>query len=109
MGPVGGGLALVEALAAWAEKNGADFFYRATAREFLRAGDGTISGVMATGPDARPFALHAPATVLACGGFEGNPEMLAQYLGPRARYLRPVARGGYYNKGEGLRMALAAG
>ncbi|MGA7974548.1 MAG: FAD-binding protein, partial [Pseudolabrys sp.] len=47
--------------------------------------------------------------VLACGGFEGNPEMLTHYLGPRARYMRPVARGGYYNKGEGIRMALAAG
>lgn len=109
MGPVGGGLALVEALAGWAEQNGADIYYRTTAREFLRASDGAIAGIRATGPDARAFDLAAPATVLACGGFEGNPEMLAQYLGPRARYLRPVARGGYYNKGEGLRMALAAG
>ena len=35
--------------------------------------------------------------------------MLTHYLGPRARYMRPVARGGYYNKGEGIRMALAVG
>ena len=35
--------------------------------------------------------------------------MLTHYLGPRARYIRPVARGGYYNKGEGIRMALAIG
>jgi tricarballylate dehydrogenase len=35
--------------------------------------------------------------------------MLTHYVGPRARYLRPVARGGYYNKGEGIRMALAIG
>ena len=34
--------------------------------------------------------------------------MLTHYLG-RARYIRPVARGGYYNKGEGIRMALAIG
>jgi tricarballylate dehydrogenase len=47
--------------------------------------------------------------VLASGGFEGNPEMLTHYLGPRARYIRPVARGGYYNKGEGIRMALSIG
>jgi len=109
MGPVGGGLAMVEALAGWAEQNGADIYYRTTAREFLRDADGAIAGVRATGADGRVFALPARATVLASGGFEGNPEMLAQYLGPRARYLRPVARGGYYNKGEGLRMALAAG
>ena len=31
--------------------------------------------------------------------------MQTRYIGPRAVYLRPVARGGYYNKGEGLRMA----
>ena len=35
--------------------------------------------------------------------------MLTHYIGPRARYIRPVARGGYYNKGEGIRMALAVG
>jgi tricarballylate dehydrogenase len=35
--------------------------------------------------------------------------MLTRYLGPKARYLRPVARGGYFNKGEGIRMALDAG
>ena len=35
--------------------------------------------------------------------------MLAQYLGPTAKYIRPVARGGYYNKGEGIRMALDLG
>jgi len=109
LGPVGGGLALVEALAGWAEKNGADFYYRTTARELLRDTSGAITGVRATNQDARLIDLRAPATVLACGGFEGNPEMLTQYLGPRARYIRPVARGGYYNKGEGLRMALAVG
>jgi hypothetical protein len=27
---------------------------------------------------------------------------------PRAAHIRPVARGGYYNKGEGIRTALAA-
>jgi tricarballylate dehydrogenase len=47
--------------------------------------------------------------VLATGGFEGNWEMLAQYMGRQAVHLRPVARGGYYNKGEGIRMALAIG
>ena len=31
------------------------------------------------------------------------------YLGPHAANIRPVARGGYYDKGEGIRMALAAG
>jgi|SRR5690606_10800063 len=47
--------------------------------------------------------------VLACGGFEGNAEMQARYLGPGSLACRPIARGGYYNKGEGIEMALAAG
>mgnify|MGYP001627432216 CR=1 FL=1 len=47
--------------------------------------------------------------VLACGGFEGNAEMMTRYVGPRSMYLRPVCKGAYYNRGEGITMALAAG
>jgi tricarballylate dehydrogenase len=35
--------------------------------------------------------------------------MMTRYVGRRSRYIRPVAIGGYYNKGEGIRMALSAG
>jgi len=107
--PVGGGAALVEALAAWAEKNGASIFYRTTATGLLRDEDGAVSGVSAVGLGNKGITFRAPAVILGSGGFEGNAEMLVHYLGPRARYIRPVARGGYYNKGEGIRMALAAG
>ena len=109
MAPIGGGLALVEALAGWAEDNGAQFFYRTTARSLIQDNDGAVIGVRAVGPGHKSIELRAPSVVLACGGFEGNPEMLTHYLGPRARHIRPVARGGYYNKGEGIRMALAIG
>ena len=47
--------------------------------------------------------------VLASGGFQGNNEMMARYHGDRALTCRPVARGGNYNKGEGIEMALAVG
>jgi len=47
--------------------------------------------------------------VLACGGFEGNPAMMARYVGPRSVYLRPVCKGGYFNRGEGIEMALEVG
>jgi tricarballylate dehydrogenase len=107
--PVGGGVALIEALVAWAEKNGASIFYRTTARGLLRDADDRVSGVSAVGLGNRGIDFKARAVILASGGFEGNAEMLVHYLGPRARYIRPVARGGYYNKGEGIRMALAAG
>ena len=109
MAPVGGGLALVETLGDWVEQNGARVHYRTTARGLLQDKRGAVVGISAVGPGNEALELRSPATVLASGGFEGNAEMLVRYLGPRARYLRPVARGGYYNKGEGIRMALAIG
>jgi tricarballylate dehydrogenase len=109
MAPVGGGLALIEALAAFAEAHGARFFYETTAHGLMTDDDGAVVGLRATGSHHRTISLKTSAVILASGGFEGNPEMLTRYVGPRARYIRPVARGGYYNKGEGIRMALAIG
>lgn len=109
MAPVGGGLAMIEALATWAEQNGVDFFYQTTALELQQDGNGAVCGLKASGPDGGTVLFKAPSIILASGGFEGNPEMLTRYIGPQARYLRPVARGGYYNKGEGIRMAMAIG
>ena len=112
MAPVGGGLALIEALAGWCrEHGGAVILYETTARS-LHSGRRwrASSACAASGP--RPPARSSSArraVILASGGFEGNPEMLTHYLGPRAPFIRPVARGGYYNKGEGIRMALAIG
>jgi FAD binding domain len=109
LGTVGGGRAMVEALGAWADDNGVETFYRTTARSLIEDGAGAVTGVEAVGPGNKRLAFRAPSVVLASGGFEGNPEMLARYLGPNSRYIRPVARGGYYNRGEGLEMALAIG
>jgi tricarballylate dehydrogenase len=109
MAPVGGGLALVEALADAVERHGGRILYEITARQLLRDAAGRILGVRAVDRGGRSHRLHAGSVVLASGGFEGNPELLTRYLGPQARYLRPVARGGYYNRGEGIQMALAAG
>ena len=106
--PVGGGEALVEALAARAEKLGVVFHYQTSAQELVRGEDGTVAGVWAKtrGRQARKLVGRV---VLACGGFEGNTEMLSRYLGPRSVYLRPICRGGYYNRGDGIRMGLAVG
>jgi tricarballylate dehydrogenase len=110
MSPIGGGLAMVEALGAWIEKQDrAKVLYRTTARKLLQDDHGRVTGVLAVGPGNRSITLRARSVILASGGFEGNPEMLARYVGARARYTRPVARGGYYNKGEGIRMALDIG
>ncbi|PVE24877.1 FAD-binding dehydrogenase [Microvirga sp. KLBC 81] len=106
--PVGGGWALLEALAKGADELGVEFFYETTAEELLQNEDGRIVGLRATSRESRNHRFMG-AVVLACGGFEGNAEMQARYLGPASRYVRPVARGGYYNRGEGIRMGLAVG
>lgn len=107
--PVGGGLALVEALAAEAEKRGARFVYETAATGLIVDGEGRVTGARAMGRNAAVTHFGAKAVVLACGGFEGNPEMLTRYMGPRAVFLRPICRGGHFNKGEGVRMALEIG
>ncbi|MBV7482766.1 FAD-dependent oxidoreductase [Bordetella sp. BOR01] len=106
--PVGGGQALVDALAARAEALGVTFFYHTTARKLALDEHGTVRGLLAHHPEHGGLRFVGKV-VLASGGFEGNPEMLAKYLGPRSVYLRPVCKGGYFNKGEGIAMALDAG
>ncbi len=109
LSPVGGGLALIEALAAAAAEKGARFFYQTSAKRIIQDSSGTVVGLEATGVNNHTTRFNAPSVVLASGGFQGNQEMLTHYLGTQARYIRPVARGGYYNKGEGIRMALQLG
>lgn len=107
--PVGGGLAMIEALRDHALAKGVSFLYETTALEFSRDDGSGRLGIKAANREGRMLNLRAGAVVIASGGFEGNPEMLTQYLGASAKFVRPVARGGYYNKGEGIRMALRAG
>jgi tricarballylate dehydrogenase len=105
----GGGLALVETMVPVLEQAGVTFFYETTAHSLIQNNDGAVVGLKATGKRNQTITFKCGALILACGGFEGNPEMVARYLGPQGRYLRPVARGGYYNRGEGVRMALDIG
>ena len=105
----GGGLALIERLMKEAKALGADVLFRTTAVDLLRDGEGRVAGVQVIDAEGKRQEIRARATLLASGGYEGNPEMMTHYMGPRAANIRPVARGGYYNKGEGMRMALAAG
>jgi tricarballylate dehydrogenase len=101
--PVGGGLAMVETLTAACKAKGVTFRFETTARSLLMRDCAVIGIATSSGP------IEGDAVILACGGFEGNPEMLARYIGAKAINLRPVARGGHYNKGEGIRMALDIG
>lgn len=109
--PVGGGLALIEALAKYAEgvPEKIHFYYETTAKDLVIDERGQVVGLLASTKRNETIEFHCKGVVLGSGGFEGNPEMLSQYVGPQVQFIRPVARGGYFNRGEGIRMALAAG
>ena len=106
--PVGGGQALVDVLAGTAERLGVTFFYQTTALSLIESANGGVAGLKARGPDGGLIEFSGPV-VLASGGFQGNAEMMTRYVGPRSTFLRPICKGGYYNRGEGIRMALDIG
>ncbi len=106
--PVGGGLALVETLASEAEKLGVNFLYETTASSLVTNEIGEVCGITVRRKNNQG-EIYNGKIILASGGFEGNSEMQTRYLGERARFVRPVARGGYYNRGEGIKMALDVG
>jgi tricarballylate dehydrogenase len=108
-GIYGGGLAIVETLCAAIEARKGAILYETTAVALARDAEGEIAGLQAVDRNGRSLRIAASSVVLASGGFQGNREMTARYLGPGSGFYRPVARGGYYNKGEGIQMALDAG
>jgi tricarballylate dehydrogenase len=109
MGPSGGGVAIVEALAASAEKLGVEMLYETTGRSLLLDDAGNIRGVRCWSKTQGNFALETNSVVVASGGYQGNLEMMTRYVGHNAHLTRPVSPGGVYNKGEGIEMMLAAG
>lgn len=108
LAPVGGGLAIVDCLTQQLEERAVDFEFTTTASSLIQSHDGSVVGLHAQRADGSRIEVTAAGTVLGSGGFEGNPEMMARYV-DRSEYVRPVARGGYYNRGEGIDMALRIG
>ncbi|GAA1986917.1 FAD-binding protein [Kitasatospora viridis] len=108
--PRGGGASIVEHLGAALENDPrVDIRYRTEALRLTTAEDGTVDGVLVRGADGRTQRLSGRAVVLACGGFEGNPEMLTRYIGAKACDLPLIAPGIANNRGDALRMALELG
>jgi tricarballylate dehydrogenase len=106
--PVGGGERVVATMAEACVKAGVKFLYETTAAQLLLNDLGGIRGLLVNDPTGQRV-LESPTVVIASGGFEGNPEMMTQYLGAKASGLKPIAPGGMFNKGEGIRMAMSVG
>ena len=59
---------------------GGAIYTRARLRDLRLDSRGRVSGVLALGPDGF-LDVSAPSVVLATGGFQGNPDLRARYLG----------------------------
>jgi tricarballylate dehydrogenase len=101
----GGGAGLVRSLDQAAAKAGIDISYDTRAVALIYDG-ACVRGVRAK-RHGKPVEFPARAVVLACGGFEANPEWRARYLGPGWELAK--VRGTRFNTGDGLRMALDIG
>jgi len=85
---------------------GCELLLRATTERLL-VEDGAVRGALVRTGDGKAREIRARHTLLATGGFGGDPQLRAQLIHPRARDL-PL-RANRASTGDGLRLAHAAG
>ncbi|KAJ3533929.1 hypothetical protein NM208_g7766 [Fusarium decemcellulare] len=108
--PNGGGWAIIQALIKHIESfDNCDIHWETEGRELLTDEQGRITGLQVRRANGLLDKLHAPDVMLASGGFEGNQEMLAKYVGKKTHEFDLIAPGLKYNRGQGLNMALSLG
>ena len=100
-----GGAGLVQELTATAVRKGVEILYETRGVSLIYDGE-SVQGVIAK-RKGKLERFTAKVVVLACGGFESNPEWRTRYLGPGWELAK--VRGTRFNMGEGLRMALDIG
>src|SRR5260370_14909393 len=91
-------------LAAWqrqVESAGGVVMVRSAARRLLTDESGRVRGAAVSTP-AGPREVRADAVLVATGGFQGDPELLATFVGARADSL--LVRSNPGSVGDGLRM-----
>ena len=103
---VGGGPGLVDSLTQFCLSRGIEIQYDTRAVDLASDGK-NVTGVIVRRGGERPETMPADAVVLACGGFEANPEWRARYLGPGWDIAK--VRGSRFNTGDGIKMALDLG
>jgi tricarballylate dehydrogenase len=108
--PEGGGHAIINCLFDHVKKlEGVDVMWETHAEKLLTSEEGEVVGVKVRNEEGKIKNISGKEVMLACGGFEGNREMLGRYVGPRMEHLEPIAPGLKHNTGRGLQMALEVG
>jgi tricarballylate dehydrogenase len=105
--PSGGGPAVIKELTRAARQAGVEFRYGCSAGELV-TDNNRICGLTVEQDGAREV-LPADAVVLACGGFQGNHEMMRTHFGPRSANIQLISPGSHFNCGDGIRMAAQLG
>ena len=103
---VGGGAGLVEAEIKRVAQIGCEIRYSTGATRLIQDRSRRVTGMEVRGPDGYE-EIQTRAVVLACGGFESNPEMRVRYLGAGWDLCR--VRGTRHNTGDGIQMAIDIG
>ncbi len=101
--PVGGGEVLIKELARAAKQAGVVLLYECEAKE-IAGESGRISSLLVE-QDGMRRTLPADAIVLACGGFQGNAEMMRTHFGVGGDTMRLISPGTRFSTGGGIRMA----
>ncbi|MFY9601154.1 MAG: FAD-binding protein [Pseudolabrys sp.] len=105
--PSGGGPTIIKNLTRAARQAGVAFRYGCAAHEIV-TDSGHITG-LAVEQGGVSEILPADSVVLACGGFQGNGEMMGTHFGDRAKTMRLISPGSHFNSGDGIRMAMELG
>ncbi|MBI4506333.1 MAG: FAD-dependent tricarballylate dehydrogenase TcuA [Chloroflexi bacterium] len=100
------GIGLIDMLYETVEQRGIDVAYETKMVRLLQDARGRVVGVVAKDREGI-VELPAAAVVLASGGFQANPEMRVQYLGPKWSTVK--VRGTRFDTGDGHRAALEIG
>ncbi len=102
----GHGAAISRVMVSATDKAGIGVQYQTEATKILTDNEGKVVGLRMKGSE-RERDIETKAVVLATGGFQGNKEMVATYLGPDL--LKAKYSGSPFNTGDGHRMALELG
>ncbi|WKN48469.1 FAD-binding protein [Nocardioides sp. Arc9.136] len=85
---------------------GGEVRLRTTVERLLTEG-GRVTGALAVGADGAAEELRAPWTLLATGGFQGDADLLAEHVHPRAGGMQ--LRSNPHSTGTGYRLAAEVG
>ena len=88
------------------DAHGCEVVLRAQTQRLL-VQDGRVSGAVLRTESGEAREIRARTTVLATGGFGGDPDLRAELIGPQARDLTVRANRG--STGDGLRLGRSAG